>query len=78
MPERLTHSSNDLSFEAILVREPASKIAHTASSITSNIRNLSDVVEHVSTCEEKDGNQADSCPEVSILDNGQEIRASNT
>jgi hypothetical protein len=76
--ETLTHGCNDLSFQAVLIRKSPSEIAHTASSITGNVGDFSDVVEHMTTCEEKDSNQANSSPEVAILNDGQKVWASNT
>lgn len=43
--------------------------------ITTDIRYSPDVVEHVPGGEEKDGDQADSGPEVPVLDHGKDIRS---
>jgi hypothetical protein len=59
-----------LGFQTVLIGKSPSKIADTTSSITSNIRNFSDMVEHMAACEEKDSNQANSCPKVAILNDG--------
>lgn len=52
----LTHSCNDLCLQAILVGEASCKVADSTLTITSNIWNFSDVVEHVSTGEEENRN----------------------
>jgi len=64
----LTHSCNDLSLKTILALESSSKVTDTSMAITNNIRYFSDVIEHVSTCEEENHNQADSSPDVAVLD----------
>lgn len=64
----LTHCSNNLRFESILIGEPASKVANTALAITCNIRHLSNMVEHMTAGEKKNGNQTDCRPDVSVLD----------
>jgi hypothetical protein len=69
-PERLTHSCNDLCFQTVLIGKSTSKVAYAASSISSNVRHFSNVIEHVAACEEKDSNQANSGPKVSVLNNG--------
>lgn len=76
--EKLTHSGYDLSFQTVLIRKPSSKVADTTSPIPSNVWNLSDVIKHMATCEEKNSYQAYSCPEVAILNDGQQVRSSNT
>lgn len=64
--------------ETYLVGEASGKIANTSLAITSDIRNLSNVVEHVSTSEKKYSNQADGRPNVSVLKNRKEIRPRHT
>lgn len=70
---RLTHGSNNLRLQPILILEPSSKIAHTAFTIRLHIRHFADVVEHVAGGEEQDHDQADCGPEVAVLDNGQDV-----
>lgn len=74
----LTNGCNDLGFHAELVLESTSKVADTALTIACNIRNLPDVIEHLSTGEQEDGNQTDGSPEVSVLDNRQDIGGQNS
>jgi hypothetical protein len=71
---KLTHCSNDLGLKTVLVLETTSEVADTALAVGLNIGNLADVVEHVSTCEEQNGNQADGSPEVAVLDDRQKVR----
>jgi hypothetical protein len=78
MKKTLTHCRNDLSFQTILIRETSSEITDTAASITGNVWNLSDVIEHMTTCEEEDSYQANSCPKVAILNDRQKVWPSNT
>lgn len=63
----LTHCSYNLCLQSELVLEASSKVAHTSLAVACNIGNLSDMVEHVSTCEQQDCNQADSSPEITVL-----------
>lgn len=73
-----THSRNNLSLKAILVGKSSSKIADTTSAVTGNIWYFSDMVEHVSGSEEKNGNQADSCPNIAVLENRHKVWPGNT
>lgn len=65
-----THGGNDLGFQAVLVGESSSKIADSTSTIASDVRYLSDMVKHMSTGEKKNSNQADSGPNVTVLNYG--------
>lgn len=69
----LTHASNDLSLHTILVLETIGKVADASLSITSHIRNLADVVEHVSAGEEQDGDEGNGGPDVAALDDGEYV-----
>lgn len=69
----LTQGSNDLRLQTKLILEASCKIADTALAIIGHVWNLSDMIEHVAACEEKDGNQADGSPEVAILNDWQNI-----
>jgi Fic family protein len=64
---RLTYGSNYLSFQSILVREASRKVANTSTTISGDVWDLADMVIHVATGEEKDKDQADSSPHVSVL-----------
>ena len=57
-----------------MVAEATSKVAKASLSIASYIRNLSNVVEHVSAREEENSNQAESSPEIAVLKDGNDIR----
>jgi hypothetical protein len=74
---RLTHSCNNLCLQAILIGETASKVADAPTSITSNVRHLSNVIEHVAASEQKNSDQADGSPDVAILNNWKNIRPGN-
>jgi hypothetical protein len=71
--EELTHGSNNLSLETKLVLETTGKVRDSALAVACNVRNLADVVEHVATGEEEDGDQADGGPEVAALEDGQDV-----
>jgi hypothetical protein len=71
---KLTHCSNDLGLETVLVLEATSEVADTALAVGLHVGDLADVVEHVSAREEQNGDQADGSPEVAVLDDGQEVR----
>lgn len=72
-----THGRNDLSLHAVLVLEAGSKVADTTPLISGDIWNLADVIEHVATGKQENGNKADSCPSVAVLDDGEDIRPSD-
>lgn len=72
-----THGSDNLCFQTELVLETASKVGETTLAVTRDIRNLPDVVEHVARSEEQNGNEGDGGPEVTVLEDGKEIWASD-
>ena len=74
----LTHCRNDLCLKTILARKSSCKVANAPLSIPSHIRDLSDVVEHVATGKEEDGDQADGRPQVAVLDDWQQIWIADT
>lgn len=53
---RLTDSSDNLTFQAELVAESAGKVANATLTIPRHIRHLADVVEHVSASEKQHSN----------------------
>jgi hypothetical protein len=61
-----------------LVLETASEVADATLSISSNVGNLADVVEHVSAGEQQDSDQADGSPEVAVLDDREEVGCCNS
>lgn len=75
--QQLTHSSNDLRLQSKLVLEPASEVADPALAISRDIRHLANVVEHVAAGEEQHGDQADSGPQIAVLQDRDKIWASN-
>ena len=75
---KLTHSGNDLCLETELVLEATGEVADTTLAISSNVRNLANVIEHVTAGEEQDHDQADGSPEVAVLDNGENVGRGNS
>lgn len=73
----LTNGSNDLCLEAELVLETAGEVGETALAIVTSVGHLADVVEHVSAGEEQDKDQADSGPQVAVLDDGKDVGRSD-
>lgn len=73
----LTHCSNNLSLKTELVLETTGKVGDSALAVACDVGDLADVVEHVATGEEEDGDQADGGPEVAALDDGENVRSSN-
>jgi hypothetical protein len=53
-----------------LVGKPSCKIADPSSTITGDIRYLSDVVEHVAAGEKEDSDQTYCSPNIAVLDDG--------
>jgi len=73
MSQQLTHCSHDLSLNAILILKPACKIADSTTAVASNVRDSSNVVKHVSASEEKNHDQADTSPQVAVLQEGHNV-----
>lgn len=74
----LTHSRNNLSFETVLVLEPASPVVDSSMTITNNVGHFSDVIEHMSAGEKKNCDQADGGPYIAVLNHREQIRPSNS
>jgi hypothetical protein len=74
----LTDCGDDLGLEAELVAEATSEVVEAAFAIARNIRGLPDVVEHVSTCEEQDPEQAHGRPKVAVLQDGNDVGRSDS
>lgn len=72
----LTHGSDNLSLETKLVLETTGKVGNATLAVACDIGDLADVVEHVTTGEEQNGDQADGSPEVAALNDGQCVRGS--
>lgn len=70
----LTYRSNDLRFQSILILKSTSKVMQAALPIRCSIRDTADVIEHVPTCEQENADQADSGPEIPVLDEGEDVR----
>lgn len=69
----LTDSSYYLCFQAKLILEPTGEVAYATMAIARNVRNLPYMVEHLATGEEENSNQAQGSPEISVLDNWQDV-----
>lgn len=69
----LTYSCNDLCLHSKLGLEPTGKVADAPFAISDDIWYSSDVIEHVSTCKEKNSNKADRGPDISIPNNRQNV-----
>lgn len=69
----LTYSSHDLGFQSKLVLEASCDIADAAMAISNNVWNFPNVVEHMTTNKEENGNQADGSPNVAVLNDRQHI-----
>ena len=52
LDQNLTYCSNNLCFQAELIGEATNKVLDSAFAIWSDVRYVSNVVEHMSTCEE--------------------------
>lgn len=70
----LTQRGHNLGLQAKLLLETGRNVTNSTSSVASDVRNLADVVEHVSAGEEQDRDEADGSPEISALENGQHVR----
>lgn len=69
----LTHCSDDLSLHAELVRESAREIVDSTAPVPGDVRHSPDVIEHMAAGEQEDQDQADSSPQVPVLDDGQDV-----
>lgn len=74
---RLTNCSNDLTFEAELIRKSRCKICDATFPIARHIRSFANMVEHVAACEKQHRNQANGGPHITALQNGKNIRRSH-
>ena len=68
-----THSCHNLRLQTELILKSTGKVNNTAFTILCNVRNFPNMVEHVSTCEEEDRNQAESSPKVPVLYNRRNV-----
>lgn len=73
----LTQRGHNLGLQAKLLLETGRNVANSTSPVASDVRNLADVVEHVSAGEEQDRDEADGGPEVSALEDGHHVRVGN-
>ena len=62
-----------MSLETELVLETAGEVGETTLAIVASVGHLADVVEHVSTGEEQDKDQADGGPQVAVLDDWKDV-----
>lgn len=63
----LTDGGNDLRFKTELVLESSSEVRNSTVAISSDVRDLANVIEHVAACEKQNGHQADGRPYVAVL-----------
>jgi hypothetical protein len=68
-----TERGHYLSLQAKLLLEARRNIADASLSVTSDVRNFSNVVEHMATDEQKDGHERHSSPQVAALHDGIDI-----
>lgn len=73
----LTQRGHNLGLQAKLLLETGRNVTNSTSSVASDVRDLADVVEHVSAGEEQDRDEADGSPEVSALKDGHHVRVRN-
>lgn len=73
MDSLLTNCSNYLRFHSKLIRKATCKVIDTAPAVTSNVRYLADMIEHMPTCKKENCNQTDSGPEISVLENWKNV-----
>ncbi len=71
--DKLTHSCHDLRLHPKLVGKASSEISNPTFTIARNVGNLSNVVEHVATREQENGNKTDASPEITILNHREDI-----
>lgn len=70
---QLTEKANNLGLDTQLVLETSGKVVNVTLSISRDVRNLADLVEHVATSAGKDHDDGDGGPDVSVLDNGNDV-----
>lgn len=74
---RHTDCCHHLCFQAELVLETARDVVNSTTSVTSDVGNFADMVEHVSAGKQENGHQGQGCPEVAALQNVRHIRPSH-
>lgn len=75
---KLTNCSNDLGLQTKLVLEASGKVADATLAISGHVWDLSDMVEHVSTGKEKNSNQANGSPQISVLEKRRKVWCGNS
>lgn len=75
--EALTQRSDNLRLQPELVLEAAGEIAHTSFAVRARVRHFPDMIEHMARGEKEDGEQGDGCPEVAVLNDGEDVGGSN-
>ena len=73
----LTHSSNNLALKTELVAETSGKVADATLAVARNVGNLTNVVEHMAAGEEQHSDQAERSPQVTVLQNGDDVGRSD-
>lgn len=76
--EKLTNSSNNLRLHSKLIGKTTSKVADTALAIAHDVRDFTNMVEHVATGKQKNSNQAEASPEISVPYNRQNVWRQNS
>lgn len=69
----LTHSGDDLRLHAELVGEATGEIVDSTFSIAGHVGDPPDVIEHVAGGEEKDSDERESSPEVTVLQEREDV-----
>lgn len=67
-----------MGLDAKLVREARCKILNAPMSVAGHIWNFSNVIEHLPTREQKDGDETDASPKVSILYDRKNVRSGDS
>ena len=63
----LTNSGDDLRLQTELIAKTSSKVADSTLSVPASVWYIPDAVEHVPTCEQKNGDQAERSPQIAVL-----------
>jgi hypothetical protein len=69
----LTHGGHYLCLHPILGLESTCKICDATFSVSCDVWHLSNMIEHMSRSEEEDQDQANRCPQVSVLDDREDV-----
>lgn len=70
---RHTQGSNNLRLKAQLALEVRGEVCDSTAAISCDVRHLADVVEHMPAGKEQNCDQAEGCPDIAVLHNGDHI-----